>query len=362
MPAIRIAAWLAAALTCFVQTARAQQPLGNDALRSEVIGSTVQIDAPFGYKIPMQFRDDGTVHGTANGLAFYLGSATDQGRWWITNGKLCTRWKQWFDREDNCITIRRQARDEFAWVNDRGKTGTGRVIERRPVAIASPGTPPGPSGSSTSQRSSEAGVVSREARATTAVPSREAESPPAMSATAPSPITPSPREKAAASRQPDRSRVTSAAPNAAKPDVIGSASARAALGGPVASARPPSATALTPSSADGPGRAAPSPAAPADKATPDQRTARPVPNSARIAARPEPEKIPQKLFRVVNVDADDELFMRAEPNVGAPIVGAIPPGGRGVRALGPCDNAWCPVSFAGRTGWAHGAYLIADGG
>ena len=64
-------------------------------------------------------------------------------------------------------------------------------------------------------------------------------------------------------------------------------------------------------------------------------------------------------YRVVSVAPDDVLNMRAGPSVGYPIVGRIPPSGRGVRLLSRCRE-WCPVSYNGTSGWVNSAYLAAE--
>ena len=64
-------------------------------------------------------------------------------------------------------------------------------------------------------------------------------------------------------------------------------------------------------------------------------------------------------YRVVYVAPDDVLNMRSGPSVGYPIVGRIPPSGRGVRLLGHCRE-WCPVSYNGASGWVNPIYLAAE--
>ena len=56
---------------------------------------------------------------------------------------------------------------------------------------------------------------------------------------------------------------------------------------------------------------------------------------------------------------DDVLNMRSGPSIGYPVVGRIPPGGRGVRLVGPCRE-WCPVSYNGASGWVNPLYLAAE--
>jgi uncharacterized protein YraI len=66
-----------------------------------------------------------------------------------------------------------------------------------------------------------------------------------------------------------------------------------------------------------------------------------------------------RTFRVVDVDDGDVLNIRAGPSAGYPIVGAIPPGGGGVRLVGHCQG-WCPVSYNGTSGWVNGRYLAPE--
>jgi uncharacterized protein YraI len=65
-------------------------------------------------------------------------------------------------------------------------------------------------------------------------------------------------------------------------------------------------------------------------------------------------------FRVVNVASDDVLNIRSGPNSSSPIVGSIPPDGRGVRIAGTCNGRWCPVDFQGIRGWVNKQYLADD--
>jgi SH3-like domain-containing protein len=64
-------------------------------------------------------------------------------------------------------------------------------------------------------------------------------------------------------------------------------------------------------------------------------------------------------YRVVGVEDDDVLNIRAGPSMGHPVVAVIPPGGRGVRLNGHC-RGWCPVTYNGATGWVNGYYLAAE--
>ena len=67
----------------------------------------------------------------------------------------------------------------------------------------------------------------------------------------------------------------------------------------------------------------------------------------------------ERTYRVVAVDLDDVLNIRAGPSAGHPIVGEIPPTARGLQLIGPC-RAWCPIRYNGATGWVSGRYLAVE--
>jgi uncharacterized protein YraI len=66
-----------------------------------------------------------------------------------------------------------------------------------------------------------------------------------------------------------------------------------------------------------------------------------------------------RTYRVVGVEFDDVLNIRAGPSAGYPIIGEIPPTGRGVRVVGEC-YVWCPIRYNGAAGWVHARYLAAE--
>jgi uncharacterized protein YraI len=67
----------------------------------------------------------------------------------------------------------------------------------------------------------------------------------------------------------------------------------------------------------------------------------------------------ERTYRVVAVEEDDVLNIRAGPSAGHAIVGEIPPRGRGVRLTGPCRN-WCPINYNGASGWVNARYLAIE--
>lgn len=109
-------------------SSRAEQAaLSGAAIEKAVTGAAVHLDTPLGVALPLVFHADGTVSGTAGRLAFYLGTAADRGTWWVANGRLCQRWKRWFDGETSCMQIFKSG-PKFAWQMDDGKSGTARIV------------------------------------------------------------------------------------------------------------------------------------------------------------------------------------------------------------------------------------------
>ena len=101
----------------------------DEAVRSLVSGKTFVLDAAMGTTIPIVFRENGSMRGSAGSLAAFLGSAIDEGRWWVARGRLCQRWNLWLDRETQCLQLR-QTGTVIHWVRDDGKSGTARIASR----------------------------------------------------------------------------------------------------------------------------------------------------------------------------------------------------------------------------------------
>src|ERR1051326_7578771 len=66
-----------------------------------------------------------------------------------------------------------------------------------------------------------------------------------------------------------------------------------------------------------------------------------------------------RTYRVVGVEFDDVLNIRAGPSADYPVVGEIPPTGRGVHLVGECYG-WCPIWYKGASGWVSARYLAAE--
>jgi hypothetical protein len=113
--------------------------LTSDALRQTFAGSSVHVDTPLGLILKVDYLHDGTLSGDAGNLAFYMGSAKDNGRWWVENGKICHIWNIWFDRERSCLQIRGSGQ-RVAWRRDDGEQGTATIISR-PVFVQAQAAP-----------------------------------------------------------------------------------------------------------------------------------------------------------------------------------------------------------------------------
>lgn len=101
----------------------------DEAVLTLVSGQTVLLDTPVGTQIPIAFAEDGTMKGETKSLGWYLGAVRDEGKWWVNRGRLCQRWKVWFDRELQCLTLRPQGA-VIHWSTEQGKQGTARIAPK----------------------------------------------------------------------------------------------------------------------------------------------------------------------------------------------------------------------------------------
>lgn len=66
-------------------------------------------------------------------------------------------------------------------------------------------------------------------------------------------------------------------------------------------------------------------------------------------------------LRVVGVDASDVLYLRAYPDPGATIIGAIPPGAHGIQPMkASAVQGWTHVRYGALEGWANARFLGHD--
>ncbi len=127
-------------LGCFAASplAAGQTNLTSEAIKTTVAGSLVELDTPIGTTVSVRFGHDGLMSGNAGALASVLGAATDRGRWWSANNKLCFKWFRWFDAEERCVSLAQEAKRIF-WQKDDGETGTGTIVE-----LGTPASKPAP--------------------------------------------------------------------------------------------------------------------------------------------------------------------------------------------------------------------------
>ena len=65
-------------------------------------------------------------------------------------------------------------------------------------------------------------------------------------------------------------------------------------------------------------------------------------------------------YTVVGVTPGDALNVRNGPSPLAPAIGAIAPGGRGIRLTGACITFWCPIAHGSSTGWVNRSYIALE--
>ena len=287
------------ALTAATNAASAgPEALESQALTTVFTGATIHLDTPLGTTVPVHYGDNGQVSGEAGSVAFALGSATDRGRWWVENNRLCHRWNTWFDRENQCLRLSLDGSRLF-WVRDDGKTGTATLVSRpHPPTTMAAVTPP-------SSKPPQFALLNA------LPPSSSPTLPQAMAKPEPSPPL---------AKTPSSAPAKLGAP--AKPP----ASVRAATVIPPATAKPtPPAAATTP---------------------PPQTLAQP--------------RDPLPTYKVAFVEEDDVLNVRTGPSTDYDAIGAIPPTAQGVKIMGVCEDEWCPIVHRNTRGWVNRYYLIAE--
>jgi hypothetical protein len=296
------------AVLCGAELAAAQPAaLDNEALRSAVAGTTVHLHTSIGISVPITYHENGTLDGQAGKLSWYLGAATDKGRWWVANGKLCQRWDVWLKRETQCMRIRNLGNKVY-WDRDDGENGTATIVARaagpvsRQVALATPRAGLG----------GPAPDVARQAD-------------------------PDKRVKAARDAQPPMTAAL--VPSAAATDTSKAAAPAA------------------PSTAKAAAKPAPQRLASAAQASPKVS---PSPSQALAQSAVPATNADTARYRVVQVRNGDVLNIRSGPRASAPAIGAIPPDAIGVRMLTSCAADWCFVSHGAQVGWVHRAFLAAE--
>jgi len=327
---------IAAGAVAAASAASAEMPttLSGQAIKETVTGAVLEVDAPFGTKLPVQYSSDGQISGQAGSLAFFLGSASDRGRWWVAGDRLCHKWTRWFDAEPQCLRLQQQG-NRIRWQRDDGETGTATISSRpdpgfaqAPYALGIP-QPPGPR---------------REARPRQSVAGLDHSLGSSVAAETPKAVT---RDGSA------RGSAANEAKAKSKPYAIASAA------GNSDKAKAANIAAKTKTPASAPQEAAGSQPQKLAMATPHP-SAEPA-NAARSRQMPkENVSALEQSFRVAGVENDDVLNVRRGPSAEDDVVGAILSEGRGVKLAGPCQEDWCPIVHGGVRGWVNRYYLAEE--
>ncbi len=280
-----------------VTLAQAQaSDLAGQQVSDLVAGATVEIDTPAGTKLQVRYARDGKLSGEAPSLAWYLGTPSDNGRWWATSDQLCHKWNRWLNSEPQCMRLSKEGR-VIRWRSHDGYSGTAMISV--PAGIQAAAVLP------------------------LALPSRMKQ----IVAPVPRPA----RAPEEASAEPP------VGPDQPPPQVVKETAVQA----PAV-----------------PGAPVPAPPAQA-RATPDNG---PPPQHQAEAKRDqaEPKRAAAPMFKVANVRSDDVLNVRSGPSADFDIVGALPPGSRGIAVTSGCRSQWCPVQHHAARGWVNSSYLAPE--
>ncbi len=121
------------AVLCFITAQNVYadaNTLKGNALKNTISGKTLHIATPYGIVLPIRFRRNGTMVGKGVGLMKFVKadeSYNDRGVWWISNDRLCQRWRKWLGGKRFCFTLKRAGKKIFWRAND-GRSGTARII------------------------------------------------------------------------------------------------------------------------------------------------------------------------------------------------------------------------------------------
>jgi hypothetical protein len=304
-------------IAALAATGAQARELTGPQITSLVAGATVEIDAPTGSKVPVHYSQEGRISGEARELSWYLGTATDRGRWWVAGDELCHKWLRWFNGEPQCMRIAREAGRAMRWTGKDGTTGTATVTV--PASTVAQATALPSFGSAFARRFAEPPA----AAPTPPPPARLDGSPPARS-----------------------SAVVAAEPVAGDHEPA-----------PVPVADPPPVAAPVPSPAMVTA-AIPPASKPVERRGPAPRLPEATAPSPASHAAPKPP--PQPRYRVANVRPDDVLNVRSGPSAEHDILGMLAPGSHGISVVGACLADWCPVQRDGTAGWVNSAFLAPE--
>lgn len=127
------AAPIAAALGCagailLASPALAERELSGDEVRQLVTGKRIYLATPLGGELPLFYQPNGVVSG--DGQAIGLGrffAPRDTGRWFITGNRLCQQFRDWYNGERLCFSVKDLGNNRIRWVRDNGERGLARV-------------------------------------------------------------------------------------------------------------------------------------------------------------------------------------------------------------------------------------------
>jgi len=102
--------------------------LKGDDIRSDIVGRTVFLAAPFGGEFPLNYRPNGVVDGDGEALGIGRWIAPrDKGRWWVRENRLCQQFETWYNGTPMCFELTRTGPQRLRWVRDNGETGAARI-------------------------------------------------------------------------------------------------------------------------------------------------------------------------------------------------------------------------------------------
>lgn len=294
---------------CAGTFAHASGALTGPQIQQLIAGAAIELDAPLGNKLPVSYSPDGVLSGEARGLASYLGSSTDRGKWWVSKNRLCHKWSKWFDGELQCLELSRQG-SRLHWQREDGTSGTASIV--------------------------------REAQSHQLASQQPRKPAPSISASVAEAWTTEQTERPVA-QQPVR------APEVPKPAAPPAFEGMMSAGvGTVAPPKP------APASAPKVARESWATFAAQQPTKPLVRAATPAPQVAASTASREP------LFKVANVAKADMLNVREGPSAEHDIVGSLSSETSGLRLTGPCQSRWCPVVHNDLAGWVNRAFLASE--
>jgi hypothetical protein len=106
----------------------AADTLASQQIREKITGKRIYLATPLGGEFPLYYKINGEVNGSgeASGLGRWV-KPKDQGRWWVSDDKLCQKWQTWYEGRTICFSLRHLGNNKLAWTQDNGDTGTARI-------------------------------------------------------------------------------------------------------------------------------------------------------------------------------------------------------------------------------------------